>query len=183
MALVKVKNRSSGVACYTIPELGDKRNVRRSFAPHEVKEIDTAELQALMYVPGGAVLLEDYLQVFDTEIVDKLDLQVEPEYNMSEEDIINLLKHGSLDEFLDCLDFAPEGVKSLIKTYSVELPLNDSAKREAIREKMGFDVDKALMRIREAKSDEPVAEVKGRRVKPAANAGRRSELPTYNIVD
>jgi len=36
---------------------------------------------------------------------------------------------GSLDEFLDCLDFAPEGVKDLIKTLSVELPLNDVSKR------------------------------------------------------
>jgi len=39
------------------------------------------------------------------------------------------MKTGSLDEFLDCLDFAPEGVTDLIKTLAVELPLNDVAKR------------------------------------------------------
>jgi len=54
------------------------------------------------------------------------------------------MEHGSLDEFLDCLDFAPEGVKDLIKNLAVELPLNDVAKREAIFNKLGFNVDNAI---------------------------------------
>jgi len=69
---------------------------------------------------------------------------VEPEYKYSRSDVLNLLKNGSLDEFLDCLDFAPSGVKELIKDLAVELPLNDVAKRDAILEKLGFDVTKAL---------------------------------------
>jgi len=70
--------------------------------------------------------------------------KVEPEYNYSKEEIIQLMKEGSLDEFLDCLDFAPEGVKELIKTLSVQLPLNDVAKREAILNKLHFNVDAAI---------------------------------------
>jgi hypothetical protein len=58
------------------------------------------------------------------------------------------MQNGSLDEFLDCLDFAPEGVIDLIKTLAVELPLNDVAKREAILNKTGFNVDNAI-RIRQ----------------------------------
>jgi len=55
-----------------------------------------------------------------------------------------LLQHGSLDEFLDCLDFAPEGVLDLIKEYAVTLPLNDVAKRQAILDKLGFNVTVAI---------------------------------------
>lgn len=183
MALAKVKNRSSGVVTYTIPEMGDKRNVVRSFAPQEIKTIDETELQALSYVPGGTILLENYLQILDEKVVENLALEVEPEYNMSEEDIIDLMKNGSLDAFLDCLDFAPEGVKELIKTYSIKLPLNDNAKRDAVKEKLNFDVDKALMIIRESKAEETKTETKGRRVKSATDSNRRSELPTYKIVD
>jgi len=54
------------------------------------------------------------------------------------------MQTGSLDEFLDCLDFAPEGVKDLIKNLAVDLPLNDVAKREAIFNKLGFNVDNAI---------------------------------------
>jgi len=58
---------------------------------------------------------------------------------------------------LDCLDFAPEGVKELIKTLSVELPLNDVAKREAVFEKLGFNVDNAI-RIEKESMDPEVEE-------------------------
>lgn len=51
---------------------------------------------------------------------------------------------GTLDQFLDCLDFAPESVKEIIKDMAVDLPLNDVRKRNAILDKMGFDVNKAI---------------------------------------
>jgi len=57
---------------------------------------------------------------------------------------------------LDCLDFAPEGVRDLIKTFSVMLPLNDVAKREAILNKLGFNVDNAIKIQKE--SAEPAEE-------------------------
>ena len=66
------------------------------------------------------------------------------------------MKTGSLDEFLDCLDFAPEGVKDLIKNLAVDLPLNDVAKREAIFNKLGFNVDNAI-RIKK-ESEDPITE-------------------------
>lgn len=183
MALVKVKNRSSGITCYVIPEFEEKRNVTRSFAPHEIKTIDEAELLALTFAPGGIAILENYLQILEEKVVEELALDVEPEYNMSEQDVIELMKNGSLDAFLDCLDFAPDGIKDLIKTYSIQLPLNDSEKRKAVKEKLGFDIDKALINLRESESEETKTETKGRRVKPATDSNRRSELPTYKIVD
>lgn len=68
----------------------------------------------------------------------------EQEYFYTKDDIVRLMTTGSLDEFLDCLDFAPDGVLESIKTLSVELPLNDVAKRKAILEKLNFNVDNAV---------------------------------------
>ena len=119
--MYNVKNRSAGVATYKIPELG----IRRSFQAGEVKKISAEELEKLTYRPGGMALLANFLQIMEPEAIAKVGLKTEPEYNMNEQDIINLMKNGSLDEFLDCLDFAPPGVIDLIKKFSVSLPLTD----------------------------------------------------------
>lgn len=178
---IKIKNRSGGSAVYTIPELGDRRNIRRDFAPGEIKTVSMEEVEALTFVPGGSTLLKEYLQILDEEAMKKLDIEVEPEYNMSESDVKKLLLSGTLNEFLDCLDFAPTGVIDLIKEFSVSLPLNDSQKREAIRSKTGFDVDKALMIERESKTDIVEKEKKERRVQQGGS-GRRAELPQYKVT-
>ena len=150
--LIKVLNRDNGAVVYEIPEMN---GLKRVYQSGETKEVTFEELEKLSYIPGGLPLLEDSLVILDNEEAVKALLgQVEPEYSYSKEDIINLMKNGSLDEFLDCLDFAPEGVKDLIKTLSVELPLNDVAKREAIFNKLGFNVDNAVRIEKEATEDE-----------------------------
>ena len=73
---------------------------------------------------------------------------------MSEEQIITLLQEGSLEAFLDCLDYAHVGVIDLVKKYAVSLPLNDVAKRKALLDKTGFDVSKALEHVREEKAED-----------------------------
>lgn len=179
--LVKVKNRSNGTSAYTLSQYKDRTNLRRSFAPGETLEIDLDELEALTYVPGGRTLLTDYLQILDNdEAIKKLQLKVEPEYSMSKEDIIDLLKNGSMDAFLDCLDFAPSGVIDLIKELSVELPLNDSAKREAIEEKLGFNVDLAIQHNEEIKKAKENNK-KERRVSVESETTRRT-IPNYKVV-
>ena len=110
-----VKNRSASRVVYRIPET----NVRREFAPGETKKISFAELESLTYQPGGAALMANFLQVQSAEAIQNLGMRTEPEYNMSEQQIIDLLKTGSLDAFLDCLDFAPVGVIDLVKKFSV----------------------------------------------------------------
>ena len=65
-----------------------------------------------------------------------------------------MLLNGSLDAFLDALDFAPIGVIDLIKTMSVQLPLTDLNKRRALKEKTGFDVDRALIHVEEERMAE-----------------------------
>lgn len=185
MAKVKVKNRSAGSAVYTIPELGDKRNIHRNFAPFEVKELDRKEIEALTYIPGGQKLLSDYLQILDEGVLKETLYHVEPEYNLDEKGVKELMLHGSLDAFLDCLDFAPAGVIDLIKAYAVSLPLNDSAKREAILEKLNFNVDNAIRNDRDSKTIDKSSfqDLKERRVQPENNTTTtRRTTQDYKVV-
>lgn len=145
---IKVLNRDNGIVIYSIPEMN---GLRRVYEAGEIKQVTFEELEKLSYIPGGRELLKDCLSILNNnQAIKELLGEVQPEYFYSRDDIIKLMNQGSLDEFLDCLDFAPEGVKDLIKMLSVELPLNDVAKREAIRDKLGFDVDNAIRIKKEA---------------------------------
>lgn len=138
---IKVKNRVNGTVVYVVPDMG---NLRREFQGQQEKIVTFEELRKLSYTPGGMVLLKDYLVVKDREALEELNLDVEPEYFYNKDDVIKLLQTGSLDELLDCLDFAPIGIIDLVKEYAVTLPLNDVAKRQAIFDKTGFDVTTAI---------------------------------------
>ena len=180
--MYNVKNRSSSVVVYRIPET----NLRREFQPGETKKIPFGELEKLTYQPGGHTLLEEFLQIVDEAVTDNRNVHREIEYDMSETQIRDLLTHGSLDAFLDALDFAPIGVIDLIKTMSVSLPLEDYNKRKALLEKTGFDVDKAVANLQAEKAEEKTAATESaapteRRVKPVIQTGRRT-APNYKVV-
>jgi hypothetical protein len=108
---VSVKNRSSSIVVYSVPEMG----IRREFAPNETTLITMAELNALSYLPGGMALIRKNLFISDATVLEDMSVKVEPEYYLDEAGVIDLLNNGSIDAFLDCLDFAPEGVLDLIK--------------------------------------------------------------------
>jgi hypothetical protein len=118
--------------------------IRREFSPTETKRISFEELEKLSYQPGGLAMMTNFLQIQDAPAVNQLGIRTEPEYHMSEQQIIELLATGSIDAFLDALDYAPTGVIDLIKKFAVSLPLTDYDKREALKKKTGFDVDKAI---------------------------------------
>ena len=148
--MYNVKNRSSSIVVYRIPET----NLRREFEPGEIKRVPFGELEKLTYQPGGRELLENFLQILEEEVTTDLNVHREVEYDMSAAQIRDLLLNGSLDAFLDALDFAPIGVIDLIKTLSVQLPLTDLNKRRALKEKTGFDVDRALVHVEEERMAE-----------------------------
>lgn len=181
-----VKNRSAGIVVYRIPEDG----IRREFAPGETKRIAYSELEKLSYQSGGTQLIAQYLQVQSDEALAELAVHAEPEYKMSEQDVVDLIKGSdNVDEFLDCLDFAPQGIIDLIRTLAVQLPMENTAKKKALKEKTGFDVDAALKNIEAEKADEkkaPAASRTERRVQPAAPAEpaapARRTTPKYNVV-
>lgn len=170
----KVKNRSAGVVVYKIPE----DNIVRRFTPGETKRISYEELLHLSYQAGGRELMGNFLQIQSEGVPKSLGMKVEPEYYMSEAQIVDLLKNGSLEQFLDCLEFAPIGVLELVKNFAVSLPLSDYAKRQALKEKTGFDVDAAIANAGqepELKADEAA------KITEAAPAGRRTS-PNYKVV-
>ena len=148
--MYKVKNRSAGVVIYRIPE----DNIRREFMPGETKAVPFTELEKLSYQPGGQVMMNNYLQIQSVEGQQELNIDAEPEYNYSEQDIIKVMSSGSLDQFLDMLDFAPTGVMDLVKKFAVELPLNDIQKRRALKDKTGFDVNAALAHVEEERTED-----------------------------
>lgn len=174
-----VKNRSASKVVYRIPEA----NIRREFAPGEVKRLPYRELEQLTYQAGGRAILENFLQVTEEKGIEQLNIRAEAEYYMSEEQIIELLKSGSIEAFLDCLDFAPIGIIDLIKKFAVELPLTDTRKIEAIKEKTGYDVTKALEMLKAAQEpDEDTAvEEKPASTKASAPTGRRTTA-NYKVV-
>lgn len=180
--ICNIKNRSGSHVVYTIPEIG----VRRSFAPGEVKKITFEELEKLTYQPGGMEILSRFLQIQDTQVINSFGMHVEPEYHMNEQQVANLILNGSLDSFLDALDFAPDGVIDLIKRMCISLPVTDYNKMKALKEKTGLDVEAALKNIRAEKEDEPASiddSTPQRRVKPADVPEGRRTAPKYNVVN
>lgn len=168
---VKVVNRTSGVVGYTIPDMG---NLHRSYSARETKTVTFEEIEKLSYLPGGNYMLKNSLLIRDPEVVEELFpgfASEVPEYWYDEEQVEKLMKTGSLDAFLDCLDFAPDGVIDIIKKKAVEMPLNDISKCNAIRDKFGFDVLKAIEIDKESKVS--TDEVKG--------SGRRTAAPVVSV--
>lgn len=167
--LYNVKNRSAGMVVYSVPELG----VRRVFSPGETKRITFNELEALSFIPGGKEIIANYLQVRSAQVLEELNVHTEPEYFMDRDQVIELIKTGTLDQFMDALDFAPAGVIELIKTLSVELPVDDFNKRKAIKDKLGYDIDAAIKNsVKDDSADEVAA--------PAISERRRASTP---IID
>lgn len=186
-----VTNRSASRVHYSVPEIGVKS---RDFQPGESKTIKYEEILGLSYIPGGLELIRDYLQVKALEQQDEeiktLVGKTEPEYNMDSQAVKNLIQTGSMDEWLDALDFAPEGVIDLIKTLSVELPLTDTQKMQAFKEKKKVDL-KSMIEIRQAElAEERAAQVETtptRRTAAAADTSeaapvRRTSGSKYKVV-
>lgn len=176
--MVSVRNRNNGSTGY---HLADAR-IDRTWQPGETKLISIEELQALQWEPGGDYILKNLLVIEDPEVVNKLNMQVEPEYYYTEDEIRKVLFEGSLDELLDYLDFAPQGGIELIKHIAVAEVLPDTRKREAITNKTGFNIDSAIQINRMMEDETSSAEEE----KKPAEGGRRvppkPTTPKYKVV-
>lgn len=172
--LIKVYNGFNGTVGY---DLEDMDVSHRNYYPGETKEVTFKELAKVAVTPGGRAILKNYLVIKDYEACKELLGEVPPEYYYTKEDVTKLLSaQGSLDAFLDCLDFAPDGIIELIKDLSVDLPLNDVQKRNAILEKTGFNVDAAI-RVKTAKMDGENSEEEEKEAAPK----RRTSTPTVPV--
>lgn len=163
-AIYSVKNRSASTVIYSIPEMN---NLRREFRPGEVKSVTGSELIQLSYRPGGRRIIENYLLINNEEVLDGLNMEVEPEYKLDEAGVVKLLKDGSEDQLIDCLNFAPEGVKDLVKAVALAMPLNDLNKCKIIKDMLGYDV----LFVRS--TNEQIAKESGAEAAPAPAKKRR----------
>lgn len=179
--IIKICNRDDAAVFYDIPEMN---GLHRVFQPNEVKEVTLGELIKLSYEPGGMDLLRNNFILNNKEAINMILGEVEPEYNYTPVDIKNLLLNGSLDELLDCLDFAPEGVIEIVKNLAVELPLNDVAKREAILNKTGFNVTNAIEIKKEVQADieKPAAGPIKRRVTKKVESSSTEETKGRRVI-
>lgn len=179
--MIGVHNRDNATVFYDIPEMN---GLHRIFQPNERKEISIEELIKLSYEPGGMALLRDSLVIEDKSVVARILGHVEQEYDYTPADIKKLLVEGSLDELLDCLDFAPEGVIEIVKSMAVELPLNDIAKREAILEKTNFNVTNAIQIKKETEADmpQPAAAPTKRRVVKKVESSSTEEIKGRRVI-
>ena len=163
-AIYSVKNRSASTVIYSIPEMN---NLRREFRPGEIKSVTGSELVQLSYRPGGRRIIENYLLINNEEVLDGLNMEVEPEYKLDEAGVVKLLKDGSEDQLIDCLNFAPEGVKDLVKAVALAMPLNDLNKCKIIKDMLGYDV----LFVRS--TNEQIAKESGAEAAPAPAKKRR----------
>ena len=184
--IVKVTNRSMWRVGYQIPDMG---NLIRSFMPGETKQISAEEIRKLNWTPGGTVLLQDDLVLDNAELIEEILGTVEPEYNYNEAKIKEILLNGSMDEFMDTLDFAPDGVIDMMKDLSISLEIPDISKRDALSDKTGVNITNAIEINHLSKDEEETdaSEVKQRRVNNTTTAqttsGRRiTAQGKYNIV-
>ena len=189
--LINVRNRNNGTTGYT---LADGAKETRLWAENEVKKITFAELKRVSYLPGGAELLRDYLVIEDPAAIEALnvgiDIQEQPEYLYTENEIRDLLFNGSLDELKDFLDFSPDGGIEIAKQIAVNEELPDMRKRKIISEATGFNINTAI-EINDMMKDNGIAEdavpKKQRRVAKEAEAAPAPEKPTrrtnYKIVE
>ena len=136
---VEVTNRNNGITGYTL-----NRGMERIFNINETKKIPLEELQEVEAMPGGEYLLRNYLMIKDKTALDYLNVEPEPEYFYTENEIKELLLNGTLDQLEDCLNFAPQGVLDILKDKAVSLEIPDMRKRDLISKKLGFNIDNAI---------------------------------------
>ena len=183
VSYVTVTNRNNGTTGYTL-----QNGIRRQFQIGQSRKVDIEELKELAAIPGGEYILQNYLIINDKTALDYLSMTPEPEYFYTEKEIKELLLNGTLDQFEDCLNFAPQGVIDLVKSMAIDLKLPDVRKRELIFEKTGFNVTNALNvnAILDAESEKPVDKPKvGRKAQPIAavtEPTRKATPPKYNVV-
>lgn len=182
--MVVVTNRNVGMTSYYIPEA----NIKRRFAPQESKRISLDELTQLSYITGGEYILKNCLIINDKDALSALNINVEPEYFYTEEEIKKILtstEENSLLQLEDMLNFAPAGVIDLTKQIAVNIELPDTRKRSLITKMTGFNVDNAINvnHVLNAEDEKSAAGEPEKKVRKAAAAQTEPTRKTAPIVD
>ena len=178
--LVEVRNRNNGSTGYTLDN-----NFHREFAYQEVKKVPFEELKRLSYAPGGQYLLDNYLVIEDKEVLDYLNMQVEPEYFFTEDKIREILfGDRNYEIFADFLDFAPGGAIEIAKTIAVNEEIPDMKKREMLSERTGLNITNAIMvnKVMNEDEEKDAEPEKQRRVPIKDTKAEVKEAPKRRII-
>ena len=137
-------------------------NLHRSLQPNEHRRILAGELRRLNYQKGGHILLTNYLSVKNAELAREfgVDIDNQIEYNWTPEDVDRVLQTGTIEELMDAMDFAPEGIKQRLAARAVELKISDSNKRKVITDNSPYDIDAQIKNVEAATADEEPVETK-----------------------
>lgn len=136
---VKVSNRSDGSVGYKLDALHIKRHWRH---PGDYINIPIEELLELKSSRGTKYILDHLLKIEDNAaralVFDEAPLP--PEYDYSEAEVEQLLYAGTNEQLYDALDYAPDGVLSIIRTKACQKLPDTMAKIEAINKKFNISL-------------------------------------------
>lgn len=150
-AKYKVTSKYNGFLTIKMPNTGIKYIWNRI---NDSRELTLDQLKEILNAPGGRTIIENKLVIEDPEAVKALEMDVEPEYFYSEEDIKALLETGTIEQLEDALNFAPEGTKELIAETAVKIKIENRDKIALITEKTGRDInDQIKVEMESSKED------------------------------
>lgn len=177
---IKVINRTSGSLAYNIESL---RVVRYWKKPGDYLNIAINELLELKTAAGGPTVLEDLVKIEDKEALSVLfpENDIEPEYHYGEAEIDTLLYEAPIEQLLDALDYAPQGVLEIIKTRAINKLPNTTEKIEAIDKKFNTSIHKIHILQIDQEAQEEEAPKRQRRTKPLIEE-KTPEVPKYNVI-
>lgn len=163
-------------------------NITRIFPRLGFKMLLSEEsIRNIAYNPGGRFILENRLIINDSELIKKLELNLELEDTYTPEDIKELLINGSKDQLEDALNFGNDGTKELIKDTAINLEINDLEKRKVIQDYTHIDINKAIDNKNEDLETNSIQSTtttttKQRKAQPFKTI-KEKEAPHYKIVN
>src|SRR5690625_3693526 len=96
---VKVFNNTTGRVSFIA---GDKKY--KWDKPDVPRNVPLGHLRELMFSRGGEILLHECLLIKENDIREDLGLPFEKEHILGKQEIVELLKNGSLDELQEVLE-------------------------------------------------------------------------------
>lgn len=171
--LIKVRNLTDHAVVYMSYD-----GRRRAFAGQQTMKISVEELRQLAYSRGGLVLLRNHLSIDNKELAEEFGIQPDTydnEYQWTKEDVDRVLLSGDMDELLDALDFAPNGIVNLIIDRAVKLRISDIAKRKAISEATGRNINSMIELVEDSEQE---VEAPAEKPKTRRRATKTEEKPT-----
>lgn len=115
--------------------------ITRSWDIGTVKKIKVAELYEAVNMKGGRYLFEqNILLIKESAVREALGLKVLDKYDISQKEIVELLKSGDRETLEDLLAYCSETTLTKIVQKAIDLPIADMNKANLIKAYSGIDI-------------------------------------------